>query len=370
MAQINLVNLKKEYNNGVVAIESVNLEIKDGEFMVLVGPSGSGKSTILRMIAGLEEISQGEIYMDNILVNNLKAKDREIAIVFQNYTLYPHMSVYENMAFPLKIEKISSDIINDKIKNIAQKLEISHLLKRKPDELSGGQKQRVAIGKALVKNAKVILFDEPLSNLDAGLRTNMRMMINNLHKELKKTIVYVTHDQVEAMTMGDRICLLRNGKVMQVDTPLNLYNNPENSFVAGFLGTPSMNFINGKLINRGDKIYFKRKNLSLEIPLKFYSFLEKNLEKEIIMGIRGEDIHLSLDKDKCHLQGIVEMVEILGNEGILHFKIIDNILLKTKVYNINNKNLKLGEVKYFTLNMENIYFFSKTTGKKYKSEEI
>ena len=369
MAQINLVNLKKKYDNGVVAIESFNLEIKDGEFMVLVGPSGSGKSTILRIIAGLEQISQGEIYMDNILVNNLKAKDREIAMVFQNYILYPHMSVYENIAFPLKIEKISSDIINDKIKNIAQKLEISDLLKRKPDELSGGQKQRVAIGKALVKNAKVILFDEPLSNLDAGLRTNMRMVINNLHKELKKTIVYVTHDQVEAMTMGDRICILKKGKIMQVDTPMNLYNNPKNSFVGEFLGTPSMNFINGRLINRGDKIYFNRNNLSLEIPLKFYSLLEKHLEKEIVVGIRGEDIHLSLDKDKSHFQGIVEIVEMLGNEGILYFKIVDNILLKTKIYDLDNKNLKLGEIKYFTLNMENVHFFSKTTALEYKSEE-
>ena len=368
MAQLKLVNLQKKYDNGIVAIDSFNLEIEGGEFMVLVGPSGSGKSTILRMIAGLEEISQGEIYMDNVPVSNLRAKDREVAMFFQNYTLYPHMSVYENMAFPLKIERIHPNIIKEKIIEIAKKLEIEQLLDRKPNELSGGQKQRVAIGKVLAKSSKIILFDEPLSNLDASLRASMRMMINNLHKELKKTIVYVTHDQVEAMTMGDRICVLKDGKIMQVDTPLNLYNSPENSFVAGFLGTPSMNFVEGKIVKRENKFYLENGDIFLELPLKLHSSLEKYSEKGTIMGIRAEDICFSNERENNALEGTIEMIEVLGSEWILYVKITEEILLKMKVFNGQNSNLKVGEVIYCRFNMEKIHFFSKESGLKYKSE--
>ena len=236
MAKVLLKGVEKEYPNGFKAVHGINLDIKDGEFMVFVGPSGCAKSTTLRMVAGLEEITGGEIYIGDKLVNDVAPKDRGIAMVFQNYALYPHMSVYENMAFGLKLKKTPKAEIDRRVRDAAEKLEITDLLDRKPKDMSGGQRQRVALGRAIVREPEVFLFDEPLSNLDAKLRVSMRVKISQLHKELGATMIYVTHDQVEAMTMGDRICVLREGKIMQVDTPLNLYNKPTNKFVAGFIG--------------------------------------------------------------------------------------------------------------------------------------
>ena len=248
MAEVILKKVEKQYPNGFKAVHGIDLHIKDGEFMVFVGPSGCAKSTTLRMIAGLEDITGGEVYIGDKLVNDLPPKDRGIAMVFQNYALYPHMTVYDNMAFGLKMAKVPKDEIDKRVKEAAEKLEITQLLDRKPKEMSGGQRQRVAVGRAIVRKPDVFLFDEPLSNLDAKLRVSMRVKITQLHKQLKAegqnaTMIYVTHDQVEAMTMGDRICVLNFGKIMQVDTPLNLYHKPANKFVAGFIGSPAMNIV-------------------------------------------------------------------------------------------------------------------------------
>ena len=265
MARVVLKQVEKQYPNGFKAVHGINLDIKDGEFMVFVGPSGCAKSTTLRMVAGLEEITGGEIWIGDKLVNNLPPKDRGIAMVFQNYALYPHMTVYENMAFGLKMAKVPKEEIDKRVKEAAEKLEITQLLNRKPKEMSGGQRQRVAVGRAIVRKPDVFLFDEPLSNLDAKLRVSMRVKITQLHKQLKAegqnaTMIYVTHDQVEAMTMGDRICVLNFGKIMQVDTPLNLYNKPANKFVAGFIGSPAMNIVKVTLVSENEKLYVKLSN--------------------------------------------------------------------------------------------------------------
>lgn len=248
MSKVIIEQLKKVYSNGFQAVHGIDLEIKDGEFMVFVGPSGCAKSTTLRMIAGLEEISGGTVQIGDRVVNDVQPKDRGIAMVFQNYALYPHMTVYDNMAFSLKMKKIDKEKIKKSVEEAAHILELESVLDRKPKELSGGQRQRVAVGRAIVRNPEVFLFDEPLSNLDAKLRVNMRVQLSQLHQKLKTTMIYVTHDQVEAMTMGDRICVMNLGKIMQVDSPLNLYHTPKNKFVAGFIGSPSMNLIDGVLV--------------------------------------------------------------------------------------------------------------------------
>ena len=280
MAKVLLKGVEKEYPNGFKAVHGINLDIKDGEFMVFVGPSGCAKSTTLRMVAGLEEITGGEIYIGDKLVNDVAPKDRGIAMVFQNYALYPHMSVYENMAFGLKLKKTPKAEIDRRVRDAAEKLEITDLLDRKPKDMSGGQRQRVALGRAIVREPEVFLFDEPLSNLDAKLRVSMRVKISQLHKELGATMIYVTHDQVEAMTMGDRICVLREGKIMQVDTPLNLYNKPTNKFVAGFIGSPTMNLINGVLDEKEGRVVVRMKNLELALPERKVEEVKNNIGKE------------------------------------------------------------------------------------------
>ncbi len=257
MAKVVLKGVEKVYPNGFKAVHGIDLEVHDGEFMVLVGPSGCAKSTTLRMVAGLEEITSGTISIGDKVVNDVPPKDRGIAMVFQNYALYPHMTVYDNMAFSLKIKKTAKEIIKQKVIEAAKILDIENLLDRKPKELSGGQRQRVAVGRAIVRDPEVFLFDEPLSNLDAKLRVHMRVQLSQLHNKLKATMIYVTHDQVEAMTMGDRICVLNSGRIMQVDTPLNLYNYPANKFVAGFIGSPAMNLIEGELLKENNNIYVK-----------------------------------------------------------------------------------------------------------------
>jgi multiple sugar transport system ATP-binding protein len=328
MAGLTLKGIYKKYPGGVVAVTDVNLEIRDKEFIVLVGPSGCGKSTTLRMIAGLEEISEGELYIGDRLVNDIAPKDRDIAMVFQNYALYPHMTVFDNMAFGLKLRKVPKDEIERKVNEAAKILDLSHLLDRKPKAMSGGQRQRVALGRAIVRSPKVFLLDEPLSNLDAKLRAQMRTEISKIHKKLGTTFIYVTHDQTEAMTMGDRIVCMKDGFVQQVDTPQNLYERPVNKFVAGFLGSPQMNFIDavlreeyGQFIvefgsDRGQKFQIIVPESKVNDDLGHY------VNKEIILGIRPESIHdeeMYLSNASTGvIDAYVEITEMMGAETYLY----------------------------------------------------
>jgi len=362
MAEIRFENVSKIFQNKVKAVKDINLDIKDKEFMVLVGPSGCGKSTILRMIAGLEEISEGNLYIDNKLVNKLPPKDRNIAIVFQNYALYPHMTAYQNLAFGLKIKRMDRKTIQEKVMKAAGILEIEELLDRKPKAMSGGQNQRVAIGRAIVRDPKVFLFDEPLSNLDANLRVQMRIEIAKLHKRLNTTVVYVTHDQVEAMTLGDRIVILDKGEIQQIDTPSNLYANPENLFVAGFIGTPPMNFIHGKVTNKNNEILFVDNSQTFTVNLPSKHTLINHLEKDIVLGIRSEDIHHQInnsEKDFAVLNCKIKFVEKLGHEIYAYIQLHDQQLIsrfKPDAEIITESLINL----YFDINK--MYFFDKLTG--------
>ena len=324
MARVVVESVFKTYENGFQAAKDVNFVAEDKEFVVLVGPSGCGKTTTLRMIAGLETISQGNIFINEIKVNNVPPKDRDIAMVFQNYALYPHMSVYENMAFALKLRKTPKSEIHEKVLNAAKLLGIEQLLERKPKQLSGGQRQRVALGRAIVRNPKVFLFDEPLSNLDAKMRVQMRTEISKLHHTLKTTMIYVTHDQVEAMTMGSKIVVMKDGIVNQIDTPLNVYNKPLNMFVAGFIGSPAMNFIKGELHQENNKLFFVKNKMKLEIPVQIVSKLSNYQHKEIIFGIRPEDIYdsryNSMAEIPVNIETLCELVEPLGNEYMVYIK--------------------------------------------------
>ena len=329
MASLSLKNICKVYPNGFVAVKDFNLEIADKEFIIFVGPSGCGKSTTLRMIAGLEEISSGELRIGDRLVNDVEPKDRDIAMVFQNYALYPHMSVYDNMAFGLKLRKTPKDQIDKAVKEAARILDLEHLLDRKPKALSGGQRQRVAMGRAIVRSPKVFLMDEPLSNLDAKLRVQMRTEIAKLHKRLGTTIIYVTHDQTEAMTLGTRIVVMKDGIVQQVDSPKNLYDNPVNLFVAGFMGSPQMNFINAivEKVDGSVKLAFGDAKITLpEVQAKV--LVEKDyIGKEVIMGIRPEDIRddemtISTFKESA-FDVTIRLYELLGHEVFLYFNVAD-----------------------------------------------
>jgi len=323
MAEVMLKSVRKEYDRDVVAVDDASIEIADREFVVLVGPSGCGKSTTLRMIAGLEEITGGEIYIDGVLVNEIPPKDRDIAMVFQNYALYPHMTVYQNMAFGLKLRKYSKDEIDQRVREAADILGIQELLNRKPKALSGGQRQRVAVGRAIVRKPKVFLFDEPLSNLDAKLRVQMRTEISKLHTQLEATMIYVTHDQTEAMTMGDRIVVMRDGRIQQIDTPLNLYNDPVNQFVAGFIGSPAMNFIPGQLVAQPDQgLLFDEGNMQLPLPASSSDRLSQYVGHEVVLGIRPSDIHdpdtLASGRETVEIAARVEVVEPMGSEVFLN----------------------------------------------------
>ena len=324
MANVTLKNVYKIYSGNVTAVTDFCLEIADKEFIILVGPSGCGKSTTLRMIAGLEEISKGELYIGDVLSNDIAPKDRDIAMVFQNYALYPHMTVYDNMAFGLKLRKTPKDEIKRRVEEAARILDISHLLDRKPKALSGGQRQRVALGRAIVRDPKVFLLDEPLSNLDAKLRAQMRTEIAKLHKRLGTTFIYVTHDQTEAMTMGDRIVVMKDGFIQQVDTPQNLYEYPINEFVAGFMGSPQMNFIDAKLDKQGDKFIVKFGTASIPVPASKIKddSLNAYVGKDVVFGIRPEDVHDEpefLEKLKdCRVEADVEVTELMGAETYLY----------------------------------------------------
>jgi multiple sugar transport system ATP-binding protein len=324
MASVRLEQIEKVYEGNVVAVKDCNIEIKDREFVVLVGPSGCGKSTTLRMIAGLEEVTSGKIYIDEKVVNDLPPKDRDIAMVFQNYALYPHMSVYENMAFGLKLRKFPKQEIETRVREAAKILGIEEFLERKPKALSGGQRQRVAVGRAIVRKPKVFLFDEPLSNLDAKLRVQMRTEISKLHRRLEATMVYVTHDQMEAMTMGDKIVVMKDGYIHQIDSPLNIYNSPNNVFVAGFIGSPSMNFLEGTVYYEGG-LSFKQHNgpVQYKVSKKHEQSLNNYNNKNVYLGIRPEHIHeRSAKHEGYNLTPVtvdVEVVEPMGNELFVYF---------------------------------------------------
>ncbi len=315
MATVELRNISKVYEGGVKAVDNANLTINDKEFVVLVGPSGCGKTTTLRMVAGLEEISSGELYIDGKIMNDVAPKDRDIAMVFQNYALYPHMTVYDNMAFGLKIRKYPKQEINARVHEAAQILDIEELLDRKPKALSGGQRQRVAVGRAIVRKPKVFLFDEPLSNLDAKLRVQMRAELSALHHRLQATMIYVTHDQVEAMTMGDRIVVLKDGLIQQIGTPLGLYNTPVNRFVAGFIGSPPMNFMKVGLKLENGKMVADEGTFRLELPSQQAEALRSYAGKDAIFGIRPEDlVYLEGGERVNAIPTKVEVVEPLGAE--------------------------------------------------------
>ncbi|MEE1066302.1 MAG: sn-glycerol-3-phosphate ABC transporter ATP-binding protein UgpC [Acutalibacteraceae bacterium] len=324
MASISLKNIYKIFDDGTTAVNDFSLEISDREFIILVGPSGCGKSTTLRMIAGLESISEGEMMIGDRIVNDVAPKDRDIAMVFQSYALYPHMSVYRNMAFGLELRKVPKDEIDRRVREAAKILDIEHLLKRKPRALSGGQRQRVALGRAMVRSPSVFLLDEPLSNLDAKLRTSMRTEIKKLHKRLETTFIYVTHDQTEAMTMGDRIVVMKDGVIQQVDTPQNLYDKPFNMFVAGFIGSPQMNFLDAFVSVRDSQVYLVLAGNEINIT-GVYGADERLINysgRQIKVGIRPEDIisdfdYVKKNADK-HITARVEVVEMMGSETYLY----------------------------------------------------
>lgn len=367
MAGIKLENLSKIYKNKnkeeTRAVNKINLEIKDKEFLVLVGPSGCGKSTTLRMIAGLEDISEGKLFIDDKLVNDLPPKDRDISIVFQNYALYPHMTAYQNLEFGLKIKKIDKKTIRERVEKTAKILDIEDLLNRKPKTMSGGQKQRVAIGRAIVRNPKVFLFDEPLSNLDAKLRGQMRVEIAKLHKTLKTTVVYVTHDQVEAMTLGERIVLMNKGEIQQVDTPTELYNNPQNIFVAGFIGTPSMNFIKGNFNKKENKIEFHDKSNVLQFEVNKNDYLLKYIGKEVTLGIRSENITNIIDpkseNDFASFESKILFMEELGHEKFAFVKFNnEEIVARLKPDN----EITIDEKMKLYLQKSKMHFFDTDSG--------
>ena len=320
MAEVKLRNVKKQYDNGFVAVHDFNLEIKDKEFIVLVGPSGCGKSTTLRMIAGLEDISGGEIMIGENVVNDMEPKDRDIAMVFQNYALYPHMSVYENIAFGLRLRRLPNDEIHKKVCEAAEILGITELLGRKPKQLSGGQRQRVAIGRAIVRVPKVFLMDEPLSNLDAKLRNQMRAEIILLRRKIQTTFVYVTHDQTEAMTLGDRIVIMKDGYVMQVGTPQELFNHPANLFVAGFIGTPQMNFFDAKLIKNGSKYTVNVRGAEIEVPDYICEKLNarSSVPENVILGARPENLLIRPAGSKNTIKARMKVTEMMGSEMHIH----------------------------------------------------
>ncbi len=325
MARVSLKDVTKLYNNSVVAVDKVSLDIEDKEFVVLVGPSGCGKSTTLRMVAGLEEISSGEIFIDNQVVNDIPAKNRDIAMVFQNYALYPHMTVYENMAFGLKLRHYPKKEIDRRVHEAAEILGLADRIKRKPKELSGGERQRVALGRAIVRKPKVFLFDEPLSNLDAKLRVQMRSEIKKLHNRLQSTMIYVTHDQVEALTLGDRIVVMKDGLVQQVDKPINLYENPNNRFIAGFIGSPPMNFLKGNIVPHNGGLAFADKAIRLKILKQHEKHLSEYVNREVYFGIRPEDIYDKLfaqdASEEFTITATVDIVEPMGAEIFIYFTV-------------------------------------------------
>ena len=364
MASLSLQGIQKIYPNGFHAVKDFNLEIADKEFIIFVGPSGCGKSTTLRMIAGLEDISGGTLKIDGKVMNDVEPKDRDIAMVFQNYALYPHMTVYDNMAFGLKLRKVPKDEIDKKVREAAKILDLDKLLDRKPKALSGGQRQRVAMGRAIVRNPKVFLMDEPLSNLDAKLRVQMRIEISKIHQRLGATIIYVTHDQTEAMTLGTRIVVMKDGVVQQVDTPQNLYQKPGNLFVAGFMGSPQMNFLDAQIAEKGGDLIAKVGEYDIVIPAAKAKVLKDGgyVGKTVVLGIRPEDIHDSQmfieASPSVPMTSTVKVYELLGAEVFLYFD-VNGTQVTARVD--PRTNSKTGDTIKFAFDMEKSHFFDKET---------
>jgi len=370
VATVSLQHVYKEYPSDkgapVVAVTDFCLDIKDREFIVFVGPSGCGKSTTLRMIAGLEEISRGDVFIDDRRINDVPPKDRDIAMVFQNYALYPHMSVYDNMAFGLKLRKVPKDVIKRRVTDAAGILGIESFLDRKPKALSGGQRQRVAVGRAIVRQPKVFLFDEPLSNLDAKMRVQMRTEITKLHQRLQATMIYVTHDQVEAMTMGTRIVVMKDGLVQQADAPLHLYHNPQNAFVASFLGSPQMNLLKGVLHKNGDSVTFKESgNGSVELNLGSRPRFAASIGKDVTLGIRPEDCDAIFDEtapSAASFQAVVELVEPMGAETYLYITSGQHSMISRSHAALDQSYV--GRRLRFGVNCEKIHLFDTATGER------
>ena len=362
MASLSLKHIEKKYPNGFHAVKDFNLEIADKEFIIFVGPSGCGKSTTLRMIAGLEDISDGTFSIDGKVMNDVEPKDRDIAMVFQNYALYPHMSVYDNMAFALKLRKMPKEEIDKKVRHAAKILDLDKLLDRKPKALSGGQRQRVAMGRAIVRNPKVFLMDEPLSNLDAKLRVQMRIEISKLHEQLGATIIYVTHDQTEAMTLGTRIVVMKDGVVQQVDSPQNLYNSPSNLFVAGFIGSPQMNFLDAVINVKGDAVTATVGKHVLKVPAAKAEALKAYNGKTVVLGIRPENVYDDPEFIATHKDSVVEskikVYELLGAEVFLYFD-VEGTQMTARVNPATT--LRTGDVATFALDMDKTHFFDKET---------
>ncbi|MFD1030117.1 ABC transporter ATP-binding protein [Metaplanococcus flavidus] len=358
MAGLNLVNIKKVYDKGVVSVQDFSLEIRDKEFLVLVGPSGCGKSTTLRMIAGLEDITEGDLFIGDKRVNDVSPKDRDIAMVFQNYALYPHMNVYDNMAFSLKLRKFKKNEIKERVDNAAKILGLDEYLYRKPKALSGGQRQRVALGRAIVRDAEVFLMDEPLSNLDAKLRVQMRTEIQKLHRRLQTTTVYVTHDQTEAMTMATRLVVMKDGFIQQVGSPKEVYDEPDNMFVGGFIGSPAMNFLNGRL----EGTQFVMGDIKVVIPEgKLKLLREQGYDgKDLVLGIRPEDIHdepVFLDySPETKIRALIEVAELMGSEIVL-YSIVDN---QDFIARVDARfGVEAGETIEMAFDMNKAHFFDK-----------
>jgi len=359
MASVEFKNIVKKFKDNTV-LNGVNFSVSNNEFIVIVGPSGCGKSTLLRMLAGLEEITAGDILIDGVRVNEYPPSKRGIAMVFQDYALYPHMTVEENMSFALRLRKTPKEEVDARVKEAADILQISHLLKRTPKQLSGGQRQRVAIGRAIVRSPKAFLFDEPLSNLDAKLREEMRVEINKLHHKLNATIIYVTHDQIEAMTLASRIVIMNKGIVQQLGTPMEVYNKPANLFVAGFIGSPTMNFLRGTVETEGEKVLFKNDSITIDLPASLLTKEKAAEHKEIVIGVRPDDI--VLDKAGLTLspeyKGILEVSELLGNRTNLYFHIGENRLLST----IDTaRKIAPGTELSFRFNFKNMHVFDART---------
>ena len=367
MASLKLSNIVKKYSNGLVAVSDFNLDIEDKEFIIFVGPSGCGKSTTLRMIAGLEEISDGSLYIGDKLMNDVAPKDRDIAMVFQNYALYPHMTVYDNMAFGLKLRKTPKAEIDKRVKEAAKILDIEALLERRPKALSGGQRQRVAMGRAIVREPQVFLMDEPLSNLDAKLRVQMRTEITKLHQRLQTTFVYVTHDQTEAMTLGTRIVVMKDGVIQQVDSPVNLYNKPNNMFVAGFIGSPQMNLIEAEIKKNGSDVVVAIGEYNIKLTDTKAKAVEDGgyIGKSVMMGIRPEDLHdeeafIATAGPGATIDADVEVTELLGAEIFLYLSVAG----QSVTARVNPRSMaKAGDKIKIALDINKIHIFDKDTEK-------
>lgn len=363
MASVTYRNVWKRFGD-VSVITNLNIDIADGEFLVFVGPSGCGKSTSLRMLAGLEEITDGEILIGDRVVNNVAPKDRDIAMVFQSYALYPHMTVYDNMAFGLKLRRTPKKIIDERVRSAAQSLDIAHLLDRRPRQLSGGQRQRVALGRAIVREPQVFLLDEPLSNLDAKLRVEARAFISRLHQRLGTTFIYVTHDQVEALTMGTRIAVLSGGYLQQIDSPSKLYSYPDNVFVAGFIGSPSMNFFNSKVVQEDGKPVIDAGTFKIPAPKDREHLLKNYIGKDVILGVRPEDVHhptyMPAGITSANIEAVVDVIELMGNEKIVYLS-FDGTNQTFLARMDPRADVHLGMKTGAAINLDNVHVFDAAT---------